>query len=281
MSNASKPNWHSGDRCSSRTTWRVKSALTIDYGLRWIGRRRLRSRRSSQHVLATSDPRPADSGRRFTKGGFGDSNCRFADLPYSVGPRSVRRCKHPKTVLRGLVLTYAQTKRQAVAARRSVQAVTLSIPVGRVGEPGAIFATGSATASTISTAEQQPAYVPRPTNRRTAQWIHTDSARFRANMDLSLQGRLRGPGDRRAYVGNRGTASPPTNRSHPAISRKSSPVWPDLNNLPIAPCSLSVWFPLGVAPVHKCPMPATRVEHGAQILLPSRSWQLVRSALGG
>ena len=176
-----EPNWHKpATSVFVQDTWRVKSALTIDYGLT-VGSAGVWLRRAgpAQHVLA-GFANPAAGGLLgatiYEGDGSGACNCRFVKTyPYSFGPRVGASYQiNPRTVLRGgWGLTYAQTGNGEAVGGSTLGAGgwnTINFQSPAFGEPGALLRNGLGySLDELLPRQQQPRHTSvAGTNRRTA-----------------------------------------------------------------------------------------------------------------
>ncbi len=133
-------------------TWRIKSALTLDYGLRWDRQAYGFEQHDRRSMFSPTTPNPAADGLLgatiYEGEGAGTCNCRFVKTyPYSFGPRlGFSYQLNPKTVLRGgWGITYAQTGNGQSDGGGTLGAGgwnTFNFQSAAFGEPGASLTTG-------------------------------------------------------------------------------------------------------------------------------------------
>ena len=153
VSNPTDPNWRKpAVSAFMQDTWRVKSALTIDYGLRWDRQAYGYEEHDRRSMFSPDVPNPAAGGLLgatiYEGDGPGACNCRFVKTyPDSFGPRvGVSYQINPKTVLRGgWGITYAQTGIGQADGGSTLGAGgwnTFNFQSPAFGEPGALLRTG-------------------------------------------------------------------------------------------------------------------------------------------
>jgi hypothetical protein len=220
VSNALEPNWHKpATSVFVQDTWRVKSALTIDYGLRWDRQAFGYEEDDRRSMFSPDTPNPAAGGRLgatiYEGNGPGACNCRFVKTyPYSFGPRIGASYQiNPKTVLRGgWGITYAQTGNGEAVGGSTLGAGgwnTINFQSPAFGEPGAILRNGlNYSRDELYRVNNNPGIRPSPGQVDSPpQWIHPDAGKMpRLNQwSISLQREItRDLVVDVAYVGNRG-----------------------------------------------------------------------------
>jgi hypothetical protein len=220
VSNPTDPNWRKpAVSVFVQDTWRVKGALTLDYGLRWDRQAYGYEEQDRRSMFAPEVANPAAGGLPgatiYEGDGPGACTCRFVKTyPYSFGPRvGVSYQINPKTVLRGgWGITYAQTGLGQADGGSTLGAGgwnTINFQSPAFGEPGALLRTGLVynrddlfRVTNNAGIRPSPGQVDSP-----PQWIHPDAGKMpRLNQwSISLQRELtRDLVVDVAYVGNRG-----------------------------------------------------------------------------
>ena len=220
VSNPLEPNWHKpATSVFVQDTWRVKSALTIDYGLRWDRQAYGYEQDDRRSMFSPHVANPAAGGLLgatiYEGDGPGACNCRFVKTyPYSFGPRIGAAYQiNPKTVLRGgWGITYAQTGNGQADGGSTLGAGgwnTINFQSPAFGEPGAILRNGlNYSRDELYRVNNNPGIRPSPGQIDSPpQWIHPDAGKMpRLNQwSISLQREItRDLVVDVAYVGNRG-----------------------------------------------------------------------------
>ncbi len=220
VSNPSDANWRRPAISTFvQDTWRIKSNLTIDYGLRWDRQAYGYEDQDRRSMFSPDVPNPAAGGLLgatiYEGDGAGACNCRFVKTyPYSFGPRlGVSYQWTPKTVLRaGWGITYAQTGIGQSDGGSTLGAGgwnTINFESPAFGEPGALLLTGLVynrddlfRVANNAGIRPSPGQVDSP-----PQWIHPDAGRMpKLNQwSFSVQREItRDLVVDFAYVGNRG-----------------------------------------------------------------------------
>ena len=220
VSNPTDPNWRKpAVSAFMQDTWRVKSALTIDYGLRWDRQAYGYEEQDRRSMFSPDVANPAAGGLLgatiYEGDGPGACNCRFVKTyPYSFGPRvGVSYQINPKTVLRGgWGITYAQTGIGQADGGSTLGAGgwnTFNFQSPAFGEPGALLRNGLVydrdalfQVNNDAGIRPSPGQVDSP-----PQWIHPDAGKMpKLNQwSVSLQREItRDVVVDVAYVGNRG-----------------------------------------------------------------------------
>ena len=220
VSNPTDPNWRKpAVSAFFQDTWRVKSALTIDYGLRWDRQAYGYEQNDRRSMFSPDVPNPAAGGLLgatiYEGDGAGACNCRFVKTyPYSFGPRVGASYQiNPKTVFRaGWGITYAQTGIGQADGGSTLGAGgwnTFNYQSPAFGEPGATLRNGLIynrddlfRVTNDAGIRPSPGQVDSP-----PQWIHPDAGKMpKLNQwSLSLQREItRDLVVDVAYVGNRG-----------------------------------------------------------------------------
>ena len=220
VSNPTDPNWHRPAISTFvQDTWRIKSNLTIDYGLRWDRQAYGYEQDDRRSMFSPDVPNPAAGGLLgatiYEGDGAGACNCRFVKTyPYSFGPRlGVSYQWTPKTVLRaGWGITYAQTGNGQSDGGSTLGAGgwnTINFESPAFGEPGALLRTGLVynrddlfRVANDAGIRPSPGQVDSP-----PQWIHPDAGKMpKLNQwSVSVQREItRDLVVDFAYVGNRG-----------------------------------------------------------------------------
>ena len=220
VSNPTDPNWHRPAISTFvQDTWRIKSNLTLDYGLRWDRQAYGYEQDDRRSMFSPDVPNPAAGGLPgatiYEGDGTGACNCRFVKTyPYSFGPRlGVSYQWTPKTVLRaGWGITYAQTGNGQSDGGSTLGAGgwnTINFESPAFAEPGALLRTGLVynrdelfRVANDAGIRPSPGQVDSP-----PQWIHPDSGKMpKLNQwNVSIQREItRDLVVDFAYVGNRG-----------------------------------------------------------------------------
>ena len=220
VSNPTDPNWRKpAVSVFAQDTWRVKSALTIDYGLRWDRQAYGFEEGDRRSMFSPDVANPAAGGLLgatiYEGDGPGACNCRFVKTyPYSFGPRVGASYQiNPKTVLRGgWGITFAQTGLGQADGGSTLGAGgwnTINFQSPAFGEPGALLRSGLVYSrddlfrvTNNAGIRPSPGQVDSP-----PQWIHPDAGRMpKLNQwSISLQREItRDLVVDVAYVGNRG-----------------------------------------------------------------------------
>ena len=220
VSNPTDPNWRKpAVSVFAQDTWRVKGALTIDYGIRWDRQAYGYEEDDRRSMFSPDVANPAAGGLLgatiYEGTGPGACNCRFVKTyPYSFGPRiGVSYQITPKTVLRGgWGITYAQTGNGQADGGSTLGAGgwnTINFQSPAFGEPGALLRTGLAyTRDDLFRVTNNAGIRPSPGQVDSPpQWIHPDAGKMPMlnQWSISLQRELtRDLVIDVAYVGNRG-----------------------------------------------------------------------------
>ncbi|HTG89795.1 MAG TPA: carboxypeptidase regulatory-like domain-containing protein [Vicinamibacterales bacterium] len=220
VSNPTDPNWHRpAISAFMQDTWRIKSNVTLDYGLRYDRQAYGYEQDDRRSMFSPDVPNPAAGGLLgatiYEGEGPGACNCRFVDTnSTSFGPRvGVSYQMTPKTVLRaGWGITYAQTGMGQSDGGSTLGAGgwnTFNFESPAFGEPGALLRDGlrynrDALFAVTNNAgiRPSPGQVDSP-----PQWIHPDAGTMpKLNQwSVSVQRELtRDLVVDVAYVGNRG-----------------------------------------------------------------------------
>ncbi len=220
VSNPTEPNWHRPTIATFvQDTWRIKSNLTLDYGLRWDRQAYGYEEQDRRSMFSPDVANPAAGGLLgatiYEGNGPGACNCRFVKTyPYSFGPRvGVSYQLTPKTVLRaGWGITYAQTGIGQSDGGSTLGAGgwnTINFESPAFGEPGALLRTGLVynrddlfRVANDAGIRPSPGQVDSP-----PQWIHPDAGKMpKLNQwSVSVQREItRDLVVDVAYVGNRG-----------------------------------------------------------------------------
>ena len=220
VSNPTDPNWRKpATSVFVQDTWRVKSALTLDYGLRWDRQAYGYEEQDRRSMFSPDTANPAAGGMLgatiYEGEGAGACNCRFVKTyPYSFGPRVGASYQiNPKTVLRGgWGITYAQTGIGQADGGSTLGAGgwnTFNFQSPAFGEPGALLRTGLVynrddlfKVTNNAGIRPSPGQVDSP-----PQWIHPDAGKMPMlnQWSVSVQRELtRDLVIDVAYVGNRG-----------------------------------------------------------------------------
>jgi hypothetical protein len=220
VSNPTDPNWRKpAVSVFAQDTWRVKSALTIDYGIRWDRQAYGYEEQDRRSMFSPDVANPAAGGLLgatiYEGTGPGACNCRFVKTyPYSFGPRiGVSYQINPKTVLRGgWGITYAQTGLGQADGGSILGAGgwnTINFQSPAFGEPGALLRSGLVYSrddlfrvTNNAGIRPSPGQVDSP-----PQWIHPDAGKMpKLNQwSISVQREItRDLVIDLAYVGNRG-----------------------------------------------------------------------------
>ena len=221
VSNPTDPNWRRpAVSVFLQDTWRVKSNLTIDYGLRWDRQAYGYEDQDRRSMFSPDTPNPAAGGLLGATIYEGDApgacNCRFVDTSsQSFGPRlGVSYQLTPKTVLRaGWGITYAQTGNGQSDGGSTLGAGgwnTFNFESPAFGDPGALLRTGLVYDRDALFRVNNDAGI-RPTPGQVdspPQWIHPDAGTMpKLNQwSFSVQREItRDLVVDVAYVGNRGS----------------------------------------------------------------------------
>ncbi len=220
VTNPSDANWHKpAVSVFAQDTWRWKSALTIDYGLRWDRQAYGYEKEDRRSMFAPDVPNPSAGGLPgatiYEGDGPGACNCRFVKTyPYSFGPRLGFSYQiNPKTVLRGgWGITYAQTGNGQADGGSTLGAGgwnTFNFQSPAFGEPGAVLRNGLVyNRDELVRVNNDPGIRPSPGQVDSPpQWIHPDAGKMpKLNQwSVSLQREItRDLVIDVAYVGNRG-----------------------------------------------------------------------------
>ena len=220
VSNPVEPNWHRPTASAFlQDTWRVKSALTIDYGFRWDRQAYGYEEDDRRSMFSPDVANPSAGGLLgatiYEGNGPGACNCRFVKTyPYSFGPRiGVSYQINPKTVLRGgWGITYAQTGNGQSDGGSTLGAGgwnTINFESPAFGEAGAILRNGlNYSRDELFRVNNDPGIRPSPGQIDSPpQWIHPDAGKMpRLNQwSISVQREItRDIVVDFAYVGNRG-----------------------------------------------------------------------------
>jgi hypothetical protein len=220
VSNPTDPNWRKpAVSAFVQDSWRVTSALTIDYGLRWDRQAYGYEEKDRRSMFAPDVPNPAAGGLLgatiYEGTGPGACDCRFVKTyPYSFGPRIGAAYQiNPKTVLRGgWGITYAQTGIGQADGGSILGAGgwnTFNFQSPAFAEPGAVLRNGLVydrdalfRVNNNAGIRPSPGLVDSP-----PQWIHPDAGKMPKlyQWSASLQRELtRDLVVDVAYVGNRG-----------------------------------------------------------------------------
>ena len=230
VSNALEPNWHKpATSVFVQDTWRVKSRLTIDYGLRWDRQAFGYEEHDRRSMFSPDTPNPAAGGLLgatiYEGDGDGACHCRFVKTyPYSFGPRIGASFQiNSRTVLRGgWGLTYAQTGNGEAVGGSTLGAGgwnTINFQSPAFGEPGALLRNGlSYSLDELYRVNNNPGIRPSPGQiDAPPQWIHPDAGKMpKLNQwSISLQREItRDLVVDVAYVGNRGDGFTANNLMH-------------------------------------------------------------------
>jgi hypothetical protein len=221
VSNPTDPNWRRpAVSAFLQDTWRLKSNLTLDYGLRYDRQAYGYEQDDRRSMFSPDVPNPAAGGLPgatiYEGDGPGACGCRFVDTyPYSFGPRlGVSYQLTPKTVLRaGWGITYSQTGNGQSDGGSTLGAGgwnTFNFESPAFGEPGALLRTGLVYDREALFRVNNDAGI-RPTPGQVdspPQWIHPDAGKMpKLNQwSFSVQRELtRDLVVDVAYVGNRGS----------------------------------------------------------------------------
>ncbi len=220
VSNPTDPNWRKpAVSAFMQDTWRVKSALTIDYGLRWDRQAYGYEEQDRRSMFSPDVANPAAGGLPgatiYEGDGPGACNCRFVKTyPYAFGPRvGVSYQINARTVLRGgWGITYAQTGNGQADGGSTLGAGgwnTFNFQSPAFGEPGAVLRNGLVynrdalfQVNNDAGIRPSPGLVDSP-----PQWIHPDAGKMPklSQWSVSLQREItRDLVVDVAYVGNRG-----------------------------------------------------------------------------
>jgi hypothetical protein len=220
VSNPTDPNWRRpAFSAFVQDTWRIKSRLTLDYGLRWDKQAYGYEQEDRRSMFSPDVANPAAGGLLgatiYEGDRAGTCNCRFVKTyPYSFGPRlGVSFQLTPKTVLRGgWGITYAQTGNGQSDGGSTLGAGgwnTINFESPAFGEPGALLRTGLVyNRDDLFQVNNDPGIRPSPGQVDSPpQWIHPDAGKMpKLNQwSFSVQRELtRDLVVDVAYVGNRG-----------------------------------------------------------------------------
>jgi hypothetical protein len=220
VSNPTDPNWRKpAVSVFAQDTWRVKGALTIDYGIRWDRQAYGYEEQDRRSMFSPDVANPAAGGLLgatiYEGEDPGACNCRFVKTyPYSFGPRLGASYQlNPKTVLRGgWGIAYAQTGNGQADGGSILGAGgwnTFNFQSPAFGEPGALLRTGLVyDRDALFRVNNNPGIRPSPGQVDSPpQWIHPDAGKMpRLNQwSISVQRELtRDLVVDVAYVGNRG-----------------------------------------------------------------------------
>jgi hypothetical protein len=221
VSNPTDPNWRRpAVSAFLQDTWRLKSNLTLDYGLRYDRQAYGYEQDDRRSMFSPDVANPAAGGLPgatiYEGDGPGACGCRFVETyPYSFGPRlGVSYQLTPKTVLRaGWGITYSQTGNGQSDGGSTLGAGgwnTFNFESPAFGEPGALLRTGLVYDREALFRVNNDAGI-RPTPGQVdspPQWIHPDAGKMpKLNQwSFSVQRELtRDLVVDVAYVGNRGS----------------------------------------------------------------------------
>jgi carboxypeptidase family protein len=220
VSNPTDPNWHRPAIATFlQDSWRIKSNLTLDYGVRWDRQAYGYEQDDRRSMFSPDVANPAAGGLLgatiYEGDGPGACGCRFVKTyPYSFGPRlGMSYQLTPKTVLRaGWGITYAQTGNGQSDGGSTLGAGgwnTFNFESPAFGEAGALLRNGLVynrddlfKVSNNAGIRPSPGQVDSP-----PQWIHPDAGKMpKLNQwSVSVQRELtRNLVVDVAYVGNRG-----------------------------------------------------------------------------
>ena len=221
VSNPTDPNWHKPALSAFvQDTWRLRSQLTIDYGVRWDRQAYGYEQDDRRSMFSPDVPNPAAGGLLgatiYEGEGGGTCNCRFVKTyPYSFGPRlGLSYQVTPKTVLRaGWGITYAQTGNGQSDGGSTLGAGgwnTINYQSPAFGEPGAVLRTGLVyNRDDLFRVSNDPGIRPSPGQVDSPpQWIHPDAGKMPKLNQWSLSVQREITRDLVldfAYVGNRGS----------------------------------------------------------------------------
>lgn len=248
VSNPTDPNWQRpAISAFAQDTWRVRSNLTLDIGLRWDRQGYGYEQDDRRSMFSPDVANPAAGGLLgatiYEGEGPGTCGCRFVKTyPYSFGPRlGLSYQINPKTVLRaGWGITYAQTGNGQADGGSTLGAGgwnTFNYQSPAFGEPGAVLRTGLVyNRDDLFRVNNDPGIRPSPGQVDSPpQWIHPDAGKMpKLNQwSLSVQREvMRDLVVDVAYVGNRGegfTANNMMNLNAISIDRLKS-FGLDINN---------------------------------------------------
>jgi hypothetical protein len=221
VSNYTEPNYYKhAFSAFVQDTWRVRSNLTLDYGLRWDYQQYPYEQRHRTSAFSPDTPNPSAGGLPgamiYAGNEPGGCNCDLVEsYPYGFGPRFGASYQiTPTTVLRGgWGITFAQTNGGQSNIGGTLGAGgwnTINFETPAFGEPGAILRDGlSYDRDDLFEVLNDPGFRPSPGQINSpSDWFHPDGGKLpKLNQwSISLQRELTSDFMVEvAYVGNRGS----------------------------------------------------------------------------
>lgn len=241
VSNSPAPDWQKpATSIYVQDTWRMRSNLTVDYGVRWDYQGYPYEKRDRRSMFSPDTPNPSAGGllgaTAYEGDGDGACQCRFVDTyKYAFGPRlGVSYQLNAKTVLRGgWGLSYGQTgvgQSQGGGTLGAGGWNTINFESPAFGAPGAVLRDGLVyNRDDLFRVANDRGIRPSPGQLNPpSAWIHPDAGRppRLTQWSVSVQREItRDLMVEAAYVGNRGTGftwNPLTNLNAISLDRLSS-----------------------------------------------------------
>jgi len=221
VSNPADPDWMKPTAALyAQDTWKIKSNLTIDYGLRWDYQGFPYEKQDRRSMFDPSLPNPSAGGLKgataYEGEGAGACGCRFVDTyPYAFGPRLGAAYQiNSKTVLRGgWGISYSQTNGGQSNGGGTLGAggwKTVNFDAAAFGDAANILSHNlTYDRDALFTVSNDPGIRPSPGQiDLPSQWIDPDAGKMPKMSQWSMGVQREVTADLMvevAYVGNRGS----------------------------------------------------------------------------